>query len=159
MARRENVRRELQGRRSRRRRVSKRRNSPKIWFRLRFSSGFQKLFAERRNIIDEHFRGFLLGRNQNNPVSKNFCLSNRCGIWWVNCVLYEWIISVINDDLFACSSIPFTSPEDAEIKRCPLCFVPIERADGCAQMMCKRCKHVFCWYCLAPLDVSYTPST
>merc|ERR1719402_158822 len=19
---------------------------------------------------------------------------------------------------------------------------------GCAQMMCKRCKHVFCWYCL-----------
>ncbi len=25
---------------------------------------------------------------------------------------------------------------------------------GCAQMMCKRCKHVFCWYCLTSLDIS-----
>ncbi|ELU14626.1 hypothetical protein CAPTEDRAFT_180577 [Capitella teleta] len=48
--------------------------------------------------------------------------------------------------------IPFQSPADADIKRCPLCLVPIERNDGCAQMMCKRCKHVFCWYCLASLD-------
>ena len=42
----------------------------------------------------------------------------------------------------------------SEIKRCPMCAVPIERDAGCAQMMCKRCKHVFCWYCLASLDVS-----
>uniref|UniRef100_T1J8V1 E3 ubiquitin-protein ligase RNF144B n=1 Tax=Strigamia maritima TaxID=126957 RepID=T1J8V1_STRMM len=42
--------------------------------------------------------------------------------------------------------------EDAVIKRCPLCRMPIERDEGCAQMMCKRCKHVFCWYCLASLD-------
>ena len=42
----------------------------------------------------------------------------------------------------------------SEIKRCPMCFVPIERDAGCAQMMCKRCKHVFCWFCLASLDVS-----
>ncbi|KAJ8305972.1 LOW QUALITY PROTEIN: hypothetical protein KUTeg_016517 [Tegillarca granosa] len=48
--------------------------------------------------------------------------------------------------------IPFSSAEDATIKRCPVCHVPIERNDGCAQMMCKRCKHVFCWYCLASLD-------
>ncbi|XP_064605347.1 probable E3 ubiquitin-protein ligase RNF144A-A [Liolophura sinensis] len=48
--------------------------------------------------------------------------------------------------------IPFSSAEDAKIKRCPVCHVPIERNDGCAQMMCKRCKHVFCWYCLASLD-------
>lgn len=41
-----------------------------------------------------------------------------------------------------------------EIKRCPVCNVPIERDTGCAQMMCKRCKHVFCWYCLESLDVS-----
>ena len=40
------------------------------------------------------------------------------------------------------------------MKRCPTCHVPIERDSGCAQMMCKRCKHVFCWYCLASLDVS-----
>lgn len=40
------------------------------------------------------------------------------------------------------------------IKHCPMCKVPIEKDEGCAQMMCKRCKHVFCWYCLASLDVS-----
>ncbi|CAH1995358.1 unnamed protein product [Acanthoscelides obtectus] len=33
-----------------------------------------------------------------------------------------------------------------------MCNVPIEKDEGCAQMMCKRCKHVFCWYCLASLD-------
>lgn len=36
-----------------------------------------------------------------------------------------------------------------------MCAVPIEKDEGCAQMMCKRCKHVFCWYCLASLDVSF----
>jgi len=49
--------------------------------------------------------------------------------------------------------IPFVSGEDDKIKRCPLCRVPIERNDGCAQMMCKNCKHVFCWFCLTSLDV------
>lgn len=38
------------------------------------------------------------------------------------------------------------------IKRCPKCGVLIERADGCAQIMCKVCKHTFCFYCLASLD-------
>lgn len=47
--------------------------------------------------------------------------------------------------------IPF---DNDLIKCCPMCAVPIEKDDGCAQMMCKRCKHVFCWYCLASLDVS-----
>ena len=42
-----------------------------------------------------------------------------------------------------------------DIKKCPMCSVFIERDAGCAQMMCKRCKHVFCWYCLTSLDVSY----
>jgi len=41
---------------------------------------------------------------------------------------------------------------DGSIKKCPMCHVPIERDAGCAQMMCKRCKHVFCWYCLTSLD-------
>ncbi|XP_037036006.1 uncharacterized protein LOC119074128 [Bradysia coprophila] len=45
--------------------------------------------------------------------------------------------------------IPFDSDL---IKCCPMCSVPIEKDEGCAQMMCKRCKHVFCWYCLASLD-------
>ncbi|OBS72304.1 hypothetical protein A6R68_13119 [Neotoma lepida] len=42
---------------------------------------------------------------------------------------------------------------DAPIKRCPKCRVYIERDEGCAQMMCKNCKHAFCWYCLESLDV------
>ncbi len=41
-----------------------------------------------------------------------------------------------------------------EIKPCPMCRVPIEREAGCAQMMCKRCKHVFCWFCRESLNVS-----
>ncbi|XP_064111991.1 uncharacterized protein LOC135219288 [Macrobrachium nipponense] len=43
-------------------------------------------------------------------------------------------------------------PNDEMIKRCPSCKVPIERDAGCAQMLCKKCKHVFCWYCLTSLD-------
>jgi E3 ubiquitin-protein ligase RNF144 len=38
------------------------------------------------------------------------------------------------------------------IKKCPFCHAPIEKDSGCAQMMCKNCRHVFCWYCLASLD-------
>ena len=40
------------------------------------------------------------------------------------------------------------------VKRCPHCGVMIEREEGCAQMLCRRCRHTFCWYCLASLDVS-----
>jgi len=62
-------------------------------------------------------------------------------------------------------SVPCSSPlfsfniksleDEAPIKRCPKCKVYIERDEGCAQMMCKNCKHAFCWYCLESLDVSY----
>ncbi|XP_041040561.1 E3 ubiquitin-protein ligase RNF144B-like isoform X2 [Carcharodon carcharias] len=38
------------------------------------------------------------------------------------------------------------------IKQCPVCHIFIERNEGCAQMMCKNCKHTFCWYCLHNLD-------
>ncbi|XP_060705935.1 E3 ubiquitin-protein ligase RNF144B-like [Hemiscyllium ocellatum] len=41
---------------------------------------------------------------------------------------------------------------DAPIKQCPVCHIFIERNEGCAQMMCKNCKHTFCWYCLHNLD-------
>lgn len=54
-----------------------------------------------------------------------------------------------------CSDLPLGIPFDSDhIKCCPMCSIPIEKDEGCAQMMCKRCKHVFCWYCLASLDVS-----
>ncbi|KAJ8394666.1 hypothetical protein AAFF_G00044690 [Aldrovandia affinis] len=41
---------------------------------------------------------------------------------------------------------------DVLVKQCPTCFVYIERNQGCAQMLCKSCKHTFCWYCLQNLD-------
>ncbi|KAJ8353135.1 hypothetical protein SKAU_G00207020 [Synaphobranchus kaupii] len=50
------------------------------------------------------------------------------------------------------SSFYKTDEDDAPIKRCPKCKVYIERDEGCAQMMCKNCKHAFCWYCLESLD-------
>lgn len=49
---------------------------------------------------------------------------------------------------------PFDSNGDGpEIKRCPRCSIWIEREDGCAQMMCRKCRHVFCWFCLQSLEV------
>ncbi|EDO37437.1 predicted protein [Nematostella vectensis] len=39
-----------------------------------------------------------------------------------------------------------------EIKACPTCQVLIQRDEGCAQMMCGNCKHIFCWHCLKGLD-------
>lgn len=53
------------------------------------------------------------------------------------------------------SSFYKNEDDDAPIKRCPKCKVYIERDEGCAQMMCKNCKHAFCWYCLESLDVSW----
>lgn len=44
------------------------------------------------------------------------------------------------------------SDSEAPIKQCPVCGVYIERNQGCAQMLCKSCKHTFCWYCLENLD-------
>ncbi|XP_007950549.1 E3 ubiquitin-protein ligase RNF144B [Orycteropus afer afer] len=46
----------------------------------------------------------------------------------------------------------FGADTEAPIKQCPVCRVYIERNEGCAQMMCKNCKHTFCWYCLQNLD-------
>ena len=33
-------------------------------------------------------------------------------------------------------------------KKCPNCHSNIEKNDGCNQMTCVKCKHVFCWECL-----------
>ncbi|KAF3840197.1 hypothetical protein F7725_018914 [Dissostichus mawsoni] len=44
------------------------------------------------------------------------------------------------------------SDSDMPIKQCPMCAIYIERNQGCAQMLCKSCKHTFCWYCLQNLD-------
>ncbi|PVD23432.1 hypothetical protein C0Q70_16701 [Pomacea canaliculata] len=80
-----------------------------------------------------------------------------CGLQFCSLCKSKWHATKPCDDIIrtVCtddSGIPFSNEEDAKIKRCPMCHVPIERNDGCAQMMCKRCKHVFCWYCLQSLD-------
>lgn len=51
------------------------------------------------------------------------------------------------------------SSSEVPIKQCPMCGIYIERNQGCAQMLCKSCKHTFCWYCLQSLDVSLPPAT
>lgn len=49
--------------------------------------------------------------------------------------------------------------ESTNIKRCPRCKVWIERNEGCAQMLCVKCKHVFCWFCLQNLEVGKKSTT
>ncbi|XP_005101529.1 E3 ubiquitin-protein ligase RNF144A [Aplysia californica] len=80
-----------------------------------------------------------------------------CGLQFCSVCKTKWHAPKSCDEVVTTGAleevgIPFNNTEDAKIKRCPVCHVPIERNDGCAQMMCKRCKHVFCWYCLQSLD-------
>ncbi|KAH0787746.1 IBR domain containing protein [Histomonas meleagridis] len=35
-------------------------------------------------------------------------------------------------------------------KKCPNCNAIIEKTGGCNQMLCKKCRHEFCWMCLKP---------
>ncbi|XP_067134839.1 probable E3 ubiquitin-protein ligase RNF144A-A isoform X2 [Centruroides vittatus] len=46
----------------------------------------------------------------------------------------------------------FVIKNEINIKHCPGCNIPIERNEGCAQMKCRYCKHIFCWHCLSLLD-------
>jgi hypothetical protein len=38
---------------------------------------------------------------------------------------------------------------DGHTKECPHCHSHIEKNDGCDHMTCFKCKHEFCWECLA----------
>ncbi|XP_045462913.1 probable E3 ubiquitin-protein ligase RNF144A-A [Harmonia axyridis] len=80
--------------------------------------------------------------------TNNFC--SNCKLEWhegITCDQYSKQLA--REGKAEEPGIPFDSDL---IKCCPMCNVPIEKDEGCAQMMCKRCKHVFCWYCLASLD-------
>ncbi|CAF4181958.1 unnamed protein product [Rotaria magnacalcarata] len=67
-----------------------------------------------------------------------FCLKCRCQ-WHPNQPCSD---SLTSDEMNA----------ESNIKRCVRCRFPLERTDGCAQMTCINCKHMFCWYCLKSLD-------
>ncbi|XP_038057464.1 probable E3 ubiquitin-protein ligase RNF144A [Patiria miniata] len=96
------------------------------------------------------------------PVHCPTCGTNFCSIcksnWHANLSCGEYMGTLTHkagsssSQVLEALGIPFDNEEVAKIKRCPMCHIPIERDEGCAQMMCKRCKHVFCWYCLANLD-------
>lgn len=38
---------------------------------------------------------------------------------------------------------------DINSKSCPRCHCKIEKNGGCFHMICKKCRHQFCWNCLA----------
>jgi hypothetical protein len=38
----------------------------------------------------------------------------------------------------------------ATTKSCPHCHTAIEKNEGCFQVSCTHCRHVFCWLCLQP---------
>ncbi|XP_030639023.1 E3 ubiquitin-protein ligase RNF144B [Chanos chanos] len=65
-----------------------------------------------------------------------------------SCSLSQPLILVSSAEDSAQSS----NDSEVTIKQCPTCGVHIERNQGCAQMLCKSCKHTFCWYCLQNLD-------
>ncbi|KAG8442334.1 hypothetical protein GDO86_011218 [Hymenochirus boettgeri] len=88
------------------------------------------------------------------PVSIDctVCLNNFCSA----CKL-DWHPgkSCLSNQQIAVSpekGILIAAKVDACIKQCPVCRIYIERNEGCAQMMCKNCRHTFCWYCLQNLD-------
>lgn len=35
---------------------------------------------------------------------------------------------------------------------CPQCKVSIEKSEGCNHMICRTCKHEFCWQCMKPYE-------
>jgi len=83
---------------------------------------------------------------------KEFC--SLCSATWhpgLSCAESGALLVRQGGDRELGDTVPWSDLEE-NIKRCPMCNVPIERDAGCAQMMCKRCKHVFCWYCLVSLD-------
>ncbi|PAA51298.1 hypothetical protein BOX15_Mlig015657g1, partial [Macrostomum lignano] len=99
-------------------------------------------------------RKFSLGRRRRKRPERGWRVScPACGLVFCSRCKLEWHRGIDCDQQLARThGILFTQPQDAPVKRCPVCAIPIERDHGCAQMMCKRCRHIFCWYCLAKLD-------
>lgn len=91
--------------------------------------------------------------DRDKPVSCPKCEHNFCAMCrnqWHPGVTCDTATSQLPMDQ---RGIPYDCREaDAPVKRCPSCSCPIERTEGCAQVACLRCKHVFCWFCLQSLE-------
>ncbi|XP_065575219.1 E3 ubiquitin-protein ligase arih1l-like [Artemia franciscana] len=77
-----------------------------------------------------------------------FCF--KCGLLGghspISCSIYNQWIEKCNDEFETLNWIA------VHTKRCPKCYVYIEKNGGCNQMVCKRvsCCHEFCWVCRKP---------
>lgn len=78
-----------------------------------------------------------------------------CGLLW--CVVCRR--RLIASQPHECRPEQLPMPGDREpgavdvlVKACPHCGTLIERDEGCAQVLCRLCRHAFCWYCLHSLD-------
>ncbi|XP_056142049.1 E3 ubiquitin-protein ligase RNF144B [Lampris incognitus] len=79
-----------------------------------------------------------------------FCSGCR-GAWQDGHTCPEWQPMMPSSPSYE-SRARSSSDTEMPIKQCPVCGIYIERNQGCAQMLCKSCKHTFCWYCLQNLD-------
>lgn len=51
-----------------------------------------------------------------------------------------------------CADLNEAVLSEYDIKKCPSCSYLIQREGGCAQISCRNCQHVFCWWCMASLN-------
>ena len=108
-------------------------------------------FVDEKSILNKSSNK-LLAHNEKNKKKAEINKSTNETIDSCDCNAFNVYDNENDGENFINSKSLFNNFEN--IKRCPKCSVLIERADGCAQIMCKVCKHTFCFYCLASLDVS-----
>uniref|UniRef100_A0A1I8FAS2 RBR-type E3 ubiquitin transferase n=1 Tax=Macrostomum lignano TaxID=282301 RepID=A0A1I8FAS2_9PLAT len=101
-------------------------------------------------------RKFSLGRRRRKRPERGWRVScPACGLVFCSRCKLEWHRGIDCDQQLARThGILFTQPQDAPVKRCPVCAHPNRAGSRMRQMMCKRCRHIFCWYCLAKLDAT-----
>lgn len=72
------------------------------------------------------------------------CFIHRCP-WHDGMTCDEYDLPRADGELHACERWI-----DGHTKTCPKCHAHIEKNEGCDHMTCLKCKHEFCWICLAP---------
>lgn len=53
----------------------------------------------------------------------------------------------------------FEAWRERNTKNCPKCAAPIQKNGGCNHMTCSRCRHQFCWLCMADYTSSHFSTT